>query len=48
MIGHEFDLAVRNEGEGRVVLELRGDVNAAAATLLEAAHPWWTSPRPVV
>lgn len=39
MIGHEFDVVTRRDGDGRVVFELRGDINGAAGAKLESLHP---------
>lgn len=38
MIGHEFEVATRSDGDRRLVLELKGDINAAAGEKMEAAH----------
>src|SRR5688572_3215452 len=38
MIGHEFDVTVARDDAGRIILTLRGDINAGAAGRLETVH----------
>lgn len=38
MIGHEFEVTTRPDGNGRLIFELHGDINATAGTKLESAH----------
>ncbi|HEX2152588.1 MAG TPA: STAS domain-containing protein [Acidimicrobiia bacterium] len=38
MIGHEFEVTTRPDGDGRVTFELSGDINAAAGDRLGALH----------
>ena len=38
MIGHEFEVTTQPDGDGRVIFELHGDINAGAGTKLEAAQ----------
>lgn len=38
MIGHEFEVATRPDGDGRIVFELSGDINAAAGEKMEGLH----------
>lgn len=38
MIGHEFEVTTRPDGEGRMIIEMRGDIKAAAAERLESVH----------
>lgn len=38
MIGHEFDVTTRSDGDGRLVLELSGDINGAAGSKMESVH----------
>jgi anti-anti-sigma factor len=38
MIGHEFEVTTRPDGNGRLIFELHGDINATAGTKLESVH----------
>lgn len=38
MIGHEFEVTTRPDGEGRMIIEMHGDIKGAAGERLEGIH----------
>lgn len=38
MIGHEFQVTTRPDGDGRLIFELHGDINASAGEKMEQLH----------
>ena len=39
MIGHEFEVTTRPDSEGRMIIEMHGDITGPAREVLERVHP---------
>ena len=44
MIGHDFEVTTRPDSEGRMIVEMRGDITGPARDGLESIHPALVQP----
>lgn len=44
MIGHDFEVTTRPDGEGRMIIEMHGDIKGAAGEGMESIHSMLDQP----